>query len=98
MDQDMSHRIVAPSSAAAGAPRYSLVWKTVWFPRDDPTLPPDVHLRLHADAQNAPAPTDNTSRSPTSTTLQGLCRPEWGDPVRLGSAAQAGAVAAWKPR
>lgn len=30
MDQDVLHRVSAPSSAAGGRPRYSLIWKLVW--------------------------------------------------------------------
>ena len=29
MDQDVLHRVSAPSAAAGGQPRYSLVWKLV---------------------------------------------------------------------
>ena len=29
MDQDILHRVSAPSAAAGGRPRYSLVWKLV---------------------------------------------------------------------
>ncbi len=29
MDQDVLHRVSAPSAAAGGRPRYSLVWKLV---------------------------------------------------------------------
>ena len=61
MDQDLPHRISAPSAEAGGAPRYSLVWKLVFFPR-------------------AEASPDEGS----------LCRPEWGQPLRLGSAAKSG--------
>ena len=32
MDQDVTHRVSAPS-ALAQRPRYSLVWKLVFFPR-----------------------------------------------------------------
>lgn len=33
MDQDMLHRVSAPSAAAGGRPRYSLVWKLAFLPR-----------------------------------------------------------------
>jgi len=33
MDQDMLHRVSAPSSAAGGRPRYSLVWKLAFLPK-----------------------------------------------------------------
>lgn len=34
MDQDMLHRVSAPSAAAGGRPRYSLVWKMAFLPRE----------------------------------------------------------------
>ena len=33
MDQDVLHRLSAPSKRAGGCPRYSLVWKLVFLPR-----------------------------------------------------------------
>ena len=33
MDQDVLHRVTAPSAAAGGRPRYSLVWKLVSLAR-----------------------------------------------------------------
>jgi hypothetical protein len=33
MDQDITHTVVAPESAAGKRPRYSLVWKLVLHPR-----------------------------------------------------------------
>jgi hypothetical protein len=38
MDQDLLHRISAPSSLAGVRPRYSLVWKSVFMPKLDPFL------------------------------------------------------------
>lgn len=32
MDQDVVHRLSAPSRLSAGRPRYSLVWKLVFLP------------------------------------------------------------------
>jgi probable phosphoglycerate mutase len=55
MDQDVTHRVSAPS-AAATAPRYSLVLKLLFFPKE--------------------------MRGPG----RGLCRPEWGEPTRFGTA------------
>lgn len=92
MDQDMSHRISAPSAAAAGSPRYSLVWKLIWFPADDPTLPAELQASSPqaqtvqgqgqggASAQKGPV-------GPQPVRV-GLCRPEWGEPMRFGSAGQ----------
>ena len=57
MDQDVTHRISAPSALAKQTPRYSLVWKLVMHPR-----------------------TQEASASPT------MARPEWGEPVKFGSA------------
>ncbi|GAX85210.1 hypothetical protein CEUSTIGMA_g12630.t1 [Chlamydomonas eustigma] len=34
MDQDVPHRISQPSSEAGSRPRYSLVWKLVFFPKE----------------------------------------------------------------
>jgi probable phosphoglycerate mutase len=33
MDQDVTHRLSAPSSLAGNTPRYSLVWKLVFLPK-----------------------------------------------------------------
>ncbi len=71
MDQDMPHRISAPSRAAGAAPRYSLVWKMIWFPANDATLGPE---RAEGGRGGVGEP--------------GLCRPQWGEPLRLGSAGQ----------
>ncbi len=35
MDQDMPHRISAPAKGVS-SPRYSLVWKLVFYPKQDP--------------------------------------------------------------
>jgi len=67
MDQDCPHRISSPSSTA-DRPRYSLVWKSVWFPR---------------------TALDGT---PSPTPVPGLCRPEWGLPSTIGTAADTFAV------
>lgn len=71
MDQDVAHRISAPSRQAPG-PRYSLVWKLVLVPKATPGAGAD----------------DGT------TTLLSICRPEWGEPVRIGSASRACGVRA----
>eukprot|EP00051_Salpingoeca_urceolata_P019483 m.285193 g.285193 ORF g.285193 m.285193 type:complete len:372 (-) comp19430_c6_seq14:237-1352(-) len=34
MDQDVTHRLCTPSMQASGRPRYSLVWKLIFRPRD----------------------------------------------------------------
>ena len=33
MDQDVLHRLSSPSKLAGGSPRYSLVWKLVFLPK-----------------------------------------------------------------
>uniref|UniRef100_A0A7S0WFF4 Fe2OG dioxygenase domain-containing protein n=1 Tax=Chlamydomonas leiostraca TaxID=1034604 RepID=A0A7S0WFF4_9CHLO len=84
MDQDTSHRIAAPSKAANGAPRYSLVWKLVWFDHDDPTLPSGVEGGSRSAGAAA------------SKQQPGLCRPEWGPPMRFGSAGEHLGRPAWQ--
>lgn len=94
MDQDMPHRISAPSKAAPG-PRYSLVWKLVFWPRDQ-------YSGTDADAQNgAGAQSDAAAQhggggggepaggggGGEAAAALGLSRPEWGPPQRIGSAA-----------
>lgn len=64
MDQDMPHRINAPSQQAPG-PRYSLVWKLVFYPK--------------AEAKGF-----------------SISRPEWGSPLRLGSANESFGVKAFQ--
>jgi hypothetical protein len=34
MDQDITHRVVAPLAAAGNRPRYSLVWKLILHPKE----------------------------------------------------------------
>ncbi|KAL6754853.1 hypothetical protein V8C86DRAFT_280056 [Haematococcus lacustris] len=105
MDQDTSHRISPPSAVAAGAPRYSLVWKMVWLPRDDPTLPtPARLLRSSNYSGGLPIATDPSHATDSgsclacsSPSLPGVCRPEWGPPLRLGSAGEPVWRAAWQP-
>jgi len=35
MDQDVSHKVTAPTEAAGGRPRYSLVWKLVLHAKEN---------------------------------------------------------------
>lgn len=90
MDQDMPHRISAPSQRAEGAPRYSLVWKMVWFHKDDPTL-----AAAGIQPQTVKSQADGHHESLSGST-PGLCRPEWGPPIRLGSAGQILGQKAWQ--
>ena len=41
MDQDVTHRMTAPSKLANGKPRYSIVWKLLFIPKD-PTITPSI--------------------------------------------------------
>jgi probable phosphoglycerate mutase len=74
MDQDAPHRIGSPARSAAPAPRYSLVWKLVFWPR----------LLLSGGGGGG-----GGGSGPSSDALlpPPLCRPEWGAPQRIGSAA-----------
>ena len=73
----MPHRISAPSRVAPG-PRYSLVWKLVWVPREGGQGPARVQQEREAGYQS-------------------LCRPEWGEPVRIGSANRNAGIRAYQP-
>ena len=42
MDQDVSHRLSAPSELAEGRPRYSLVWKLIFVPRKPGQIPATI--------------------------------------------------------
>jgi probable phosphoglycerate mutase len=66
MDQDMPHRISAPAKGTTG-PRYSLVWKLVFFPRGQ--------QRQEQEQQEEEEGAGVF-----------LARPEWGEPIRFGSA------------
>lgn len=73
MDQDVPHRISAPSHEA-DQPRYSLVLKLVFF------------LRTHAGGAGGQQ----------QQSVHGLIRPEWGDPIRVGSACSRSGQPAWR--
>jgi probable phosphoglycerate mutase len=66
MDQDMPHRISAPAKGTAG-PRYSLVWKLVFFPREQQQQGEEEEEEEEGEGVF-------------------LSRPEWGEPIRFGSA------------
>lgn len=84
MEQDMPHRISAPSRDAPG-PRYSLVWKLVFVPKDRP-----AGQQQQGQQGQGQAPAVGVAAAP----YQSICRPEWGEPVRIGSAnARAGTPA-----
>ncbi|CAM9666017.1 unnamed protein product, partial [Phaeothamnion confervicola] len=72
MDQDVTHRISAPSVLAGGRPRYSLVWKLVFHSKVDKSEGPAVMAAAAAAAGGSG--------------IASILRPEWGRPTRLGSA------------
>jgi probable phosphoglycerate mutase len=74
MDQDVVHRVSAPSKAA-GVPRYSLVLKLVFHPKV--TIPTNTNT----DAAG------NDDDDDDFNDLDGITRKEWGEPVLFGSAA-----------
>jgi hypothetical protein len=91
----MPHRISAPSARAPG-PRYSLVWKLVFVPRGTPGgggREPGREASVEAVAAAAAeeARLSHTSEGlgrPVGGLLQSVCRPEWGAPLRVGSASR----------
>ncbi|KAG2451787.1 hypothetical protein HYH02_003565 [Chlamydomonas schloesseri] len=86
MEQDMPHRISAPSRVAPG-PRYSLVWKQVWVPREG-----------QGQGQGQGGPRDPAcADQERAAGFQSLCRPEWGEPVRIGSANRNAGIRAYQP-
>lgn len=93
MDQDMPHRISAPSRQAPG-PRYSLVWKLVLVPKDDHPAHAAVGAGQEGDEQGAAGEGGDAGAGEGTAALLSICRPEWGEPVRLGSASRASGVRA----
>ena len=95
MHQDVLHRISTPS-LSAHRPRYSLVWKLVFVPRTT-SAPGEVgdlgaaslvmerlgntHRVAQQDVLVASSPTGGLDR-------ETICRPEWGEPVRIGRPAR----------
>ena len=108
MDQDVTHRVSPPSSGAR-RPRYSLVWKLVFFPKKkmkmkkkkiDQTTSTggggDDERGRRGDGGNE---TDTETETETARGEEGLriARPEWGVPSPIGSAAKlAGIMAAMR--
>lgn len=133
MDQDMTHRISVPSKESQG-PRYSLVWKLVFFPKGNEQAPPtiessssqdgmssDIGSSLSGDgvsdgcegeAHNESGSSRGSISSSSSSSQESsagvgesgsggwgdgsgmegmlsICRPEWGPPIRFGSASPA---------
>ncbi len=68
MDQDMPHRISAPAKGTTG-PRYSLVWKLVFFPKQQQQQQQEQEGQEGQEGAGV-----------------FLSRPEWGEPIRFGSA------------
>ncbi|GIL50228.1 hypothetical protein Vafri_6459 [Volvox africanus] len=96
LEQDLPHRISAPSLEASG-PRYSLVWKLVLVPRPrtnapDPSGGGDCGEALAEGADGAVALEEAIAGAQeggcvaSGSEFQSICRPEWGEPVRIGSA------------
>jgi hypothetical protein len=77
MDQDVPHRISPPSRTAPG-PRYSLVFKLVFWPHQG---------WGGGEAAAAGAAGAAVAAGPGAPAVSGLARPEWGPPQRIGSAA-----------
>ncbi len=94
MDQDMPHRISAPSRAANGAPRYSLVWKMVWFERTDATLSDTLRNAEATRAGSKAGASKGRRKRAAAANAPGLCRPEWGRAVALS---QGLGQPAWSP-
>ena len=83
MDQDVTHR-VSPPSALAGRPRYSLVWKLVFFPKRAVGVRIDM---TRFRTEDGAGPSGSGGPSPTT-----IARPEWGVPSPIGSAARLAAI------
>jgi hypothetical protein len=106
MHQDVLHRISTPS-LSAHRPRYSLVWKLVFVPRTT-SAPGEVGnlgadlgaaslamerlgdaLRVaQHDVLLASKPAGGLDAVDRET----ICRPEWGEPVRIGRPARTRSV------
>ncbi|KXZ52552.1 hypothetical protein GPECTOR_9g596 [Gonium pectorale] len=91
LEQDLPHRISAPSREAPG-PRYSLVWKLVLVPRQEAGVP-------SAQRDGHGGGGDGGVAGPGgAAAFQSICRPEWGEPVRIGSACRGSGVRAYQRR
>jgi probable phosphoglycerate mutase len=84
MDQDVTHRINRPSSAAPG-PRYSLVWKMLWLPKK----PPGSQPRRRRSTSSRGGGRSGAAGA-GSEQQPGLARADWGEPQRVGSASATG--------
>ena len=58
MDQDISHKVVAPHPDAGNRPRYSLVWKLILHPKhpDQDMMNLNLHLESDASGEEWPDP------------------------------------------
>ncbi|KAG2485818.1 hypothetical protein HYH03_015528 [Edaphochlamys debaryana] len=107
MEQDVPHRISAPSAAAPG-PRYSLVWKLVWLPKPGTAAaggPPAGSSgggkgsgkgRGRGKGGRGKGPEAEEGEGQEEGGYQSICRPEWGEPVRIGSANRSTGVPAFQ--
>ncbi|GFR50258.1 hypothetical protein Agub_g12444 [Astrephomene gubernaculifera] len=90
-DQDVPHRISPPSSLAPG-PRYSLVWKLVMVPRGEAAAGVGEQAGdgkqqgRGAEGAGKGACGGGCGAEGEGVGYQSICRPEWGEPVRIGSA------------
>lgn len=91
-----SFRRLSPPSVTAGRPRYSLVWKLVMLPKAAPHKPcvtgytgDTGDARLDTSTRSEILRSQITGSLSTSSGPGGavcLSRPEWGEPIYLGSA------------
>lgn len=90
MDQDVLHRLSTPSQQAGMRPRFSLVWKLLFFPR--PPLPSPFAISPSPNAVPSTSPLQHPSfegrEQPSEEgQVMTIVRPDWGPPVMFGSAA-----------
>ncbi len=83
---------LSPPSAAAGRPRYSLVWKLVMLPKPPPPPPAGAEPGAASSAVEADSAGAAGAAAASGSSVPGgplcLSRPEWGEPVYFGSAAR----------
>ena len=77
MHQEVLHRVSTPSLTAR-RPRFSLVWKLVFFPRAQPQGQGQGQGQREAEAEPEDAEQPHRRRAET------ICRAEWGVPARVG--------------
>ncbi|GLC46484.1 hypothetical protein PLESTM_001880600 [Pleodorina starrii] len=106
LEQDLPHRISAPSLEAPG-PRYSLVWKLVLRPKRTSTsrgLRGEDEEGTGAEGAAAVAEEEEEGEGEDAALgcvaaggeFHSICRPEWGEPLRIGSASSHCGVPAFR--